>query len=434
MGIFDSVDKINRYKNSDNIWEVLSWAAGNAAAGNKTSRNRGETFSQTDVAKMMIDRKQWEDEVDLEQSQWEERSSIQGMANQYEQAGFNRVMATGIQPSSGSTPSGSGADNASSQTEDSPLGIAGLILDMIQGGATFGADMKRVANESQQVENETNVSNADVVLKQSEASKNKAEENYYASLTKGKDIENVIQGIKSQYADMHEWISVQKGLGELKSQIDDSNVKAALINLYGSEAALNESQVDINHVVSRIKELDEQQMQLSLKYYEQFQISQLTLLDTQVNLNDASAKLTMEQYFTEYIMRPFRETAAELANEGRSIENEQNRKVTDWYHFYKCWNNINQTAGVAAEWYKGTKLGKIQSNIGGKELPPAGTPNSPIQNVPQQKPITVDGKTYNSVEEANAAAMRWAKDIYDKTGKPPRGFNAEDLSMPSFTM
>lgn len=120
---------------SDSVNSFITEAQNSALNGNAYHRGQGNAYSAVDVANMRLEQLQFEQESALNEQWWRERESIQGLRNQYEEAGFNPMLAAtgGAVTGSGSvsTPS---SDPVASQSEGTgPLGFIGQLLSLFQG-------------------------------------------------------------------------------------------------------------------------------------------------------------------------------------------------------------------------------------------------------------------------------------------------------------
>lgn len=120
---------------SDSVNNFIDWAQNSAANGNAYHRGQGNAYSAVDVANMKLEQLQFEQEAALNEKWWQQRESISGLRSQYEEAGFNPMLAA-----TGGAVSGSGSvDTPTSQPVEqntegsSPIGFIGQLLSLFQG-------------------------------------------------------------------------------------------------------------------------------------------------------------------------------------------------------------------------------------------------------------------------------------------------------------
>lgn len=147
---------------TDSVNSFITEAQNSALNGNAYHRGQGSAYSAVDVANMRLEQLQFEQEAALNEQWWQERESISGLRNQYEEAGFNPMLAAtgGAVSGSGSVSTPSSDPVASSTEGTSPMGFIGQLLSLFQG---FGG----LVNQSRDV-------SASVKLKSAQAEEAKA--------------------------------------------------------------------------------------------------------------------------------------------------------------------------------------------------------------------------------------------------------------------
>lgn len=198
--------------NANSISSFLQSAASSAASGNAYSRGQGNSFSAVDVANMKWEQLQFEQEALLNEEWWNERESIQGLKSQYEEAGFNPMLAAtgGAVQGSGSvsTPDAPGAVDTPTEGTN-PLGFIGQLLGLFQG---FGG----LVNNLRDTQSAINLRSEQGKAAQASAARDASEAHNLDEDTRSKQIYN-------NYADDLYKRSLSKSdaeIAKLKSDID----------------------------------------------------------------------------------------------------------------------------------------------------------------------------------------------------------------------
>lgn len=115
----------------------------------------GHGLSPADWTKMAYDRQLELDDRVYKAERWEIENSMQGLVDQYKDAGMNPILATGVQPTSGA--SASPAPSSSSSGGSDPLGGALGIISSLLG---FSTQVSGAVNQSRSTSQEIKESKA----------------------------------------------------------------------------------------------------------------------------------------------------------------------------------------------------------------------------------------------------------------------------------
>lgn len=232
---------------SESVNQFIDWAQNSAANGNAYHRGQGNAYSSVDVANMRLEQLQFEQEAALNEQWWNERESIQGLRQQYEEAGFNPMLAaTGGATGSGSvsTPS---SDPVSSSTEgSSPMGFIGQLLSLFQG---FGG----LVNQSRDV-------SASVKLKDAQASQANAEADLASQNARLAEIDRLTR------ADINEVT-----LANLKKDTDVKTIMQSYVSAGVDERVAHAAALRADEAV---KKVTAQQIKELLPYYKDLYAAQ----------------------------------------------------------------------------------------------------------------------------------------------------------------
>lgn len=222
---------------SDSVNSFIDWAQNSAANGNAYHRGQGNAYSAVDVANMKLEQLQFEQEAALNEEWWQKRESIQGLRNQYEEAGFNPMLAAtgGAVAGSGSVSTPSSDPVSSSSEGTSPIGFIGQLLSLFQG---FGG----LVNQSRDV-------SASVKLKDAQASQASAEADLANQNARLAEIDRITR------SDINETTLANLKKDSDIKQIMQSYISAGIDERIAHSAALKADAAVKNVTAEQIKEL-----------------------------------------------------------------------------------------------------------------------------------------------------------------------------------
>ncbi len=243
----------------------------------------GHTISPADLEKMAYDRALELDDRAYKAERWEIESSVQGMVNQYKEAGMNPILATGIQPQSGasSSPASSSLDaTGGSDILGGALGTIGQLLG-------FATDVSGAVNTARSTTQQINES--------------KARERNYDEDTETKRRENTRRDIellfykrKNELDLIKDEKQIEAYNASIKKTLSDIDVNQSVINLNGSQVHLNSAKEQRELVLTSLNRLDVQKSRALLPYATKIAEADLALKNSQTNLNDQNTLLSYQ--------------------------------------------------------------------------------------------------------------------------------------------
>lgn len=146
---------------SSSIEEFIRNASDSASSGNAYSRGQGNSFSAVDVANMRWEDLMFQREASLNEEWWKERESVQGLKEQYEEAGFNPVLAATGGTAAGSSPSISTPEMETQPPTQQGQGSGGL--SFISSLLGLLSPLGNLVNQSRQTSADVKNKNAETI-------------------------------------------------------------------------------------------------------------------------------------------------------------------------------------------------------------------------------------------------------------------------------
>lgn len=264
--------------------------------GNALTWQNGHVISPADAQKMAYDRALELDDRAYKAERWEIESSVQGMVNQYKEAGMNPILATGIQPQSGASSS-----PASSSLDATGGGdVLGGALGMIGQLLGFATDVSGAVNTARSTSQE---------IKESQA----RERNYDVD-TETKRLENTKRDIELLFYNRKNELDLIKDEKQIeaynasiKKTLSDIDVNQSVINVNGSQVQLNSAKEQREVVLTSLNSLDVQKSRALLPYATKVVEADLSLKDSQTKLNEQNTLLSYQNTCLSFAERSIKE-------------------------------------------------------------------------------------------------------------------------------
>lgn len=240
------------------LWDWINENMAFAGKGNRNQRKAGEVYSVVDMKEKEYAQFQLEEQRAYEQQLWEQRESVQGMAQQYKDAGFNPVLATGVQPGGGQVPTQAPVEAQGTQ-EPTGLEVVSQMMNMVSAAS-------QIRNDNMRAETEAAVNKATVAEKASTIKRNDSEAKSLDASTENLGADTTIKQIQARYEEAKLRLQNDESRSRIDKAYSDIKVNESDILVNNKSIPLMSSQQSLNEANVRLTDLDAKKASLLLPY------------------------------------------------------------------------------------------------------------------------------------------------------------------------